>query len=1008
MKRTGFTILAVIFAACSAFGAERWQDPSVFEVNRAPMHSTFTVDNAGYTSIDGIWDFYFTENATDPLPENFQSPKFDASSWGKMPVPGLWELNGYGDPIYVNKGYAWMNFYKKNPPLPPLERNHVGLYRRTVTIPQEWKGRDIFVRFGSVTSCLEFWIDGKEVGYSEDSKLEAEFDITKHVTPGKSCVFALRIHRWCDGTYFEDQDFWRLSGISRPCCIYSRVKKRLNDIKITPDLKGDYRNGYLSVKSEVAKGVKEVLYTLTDAQGRTVWDSKVKAVQGRADVGFDVKAPKTWSAEEPNLYTLQVKVSDGKAVTESTSVKVGFRKVEIKNGQLLVNGQPILIKGVNRHEMNPNRGYYVRTEDMLKDIKTLKQLNINAVRTCHYPNAPEWYDLCDRYGIYLVDEGNIESHGMGYKEETLAIRPEYKATHLIRDQRMVLRDYNHPSVIIWSLGNESGNGENFEACYDWIKSYDKSRPVQYERAEQQRNTDIVCPMYADYERCEKYASSNPSRPLIQCEYAHAMGNSVGGLKEYWDLIRKYPSYQGGFIWDFADQALAWRDPKSGKLYYRYGGDYNTRDASHGTFNCNGFVAASRQWHPSAYEVKHQYQNLWTEAEDIVNGKIRVFNENFFVGTDNISLAWDITCNGKKVLEGKVDRIDIAPQHSSILDLGFKTGDLPKGECLLNVRYDLIKADRFRPMGWTLASDQIPVCGRWIFGAKNPDGSPKIDSRTFSGDNFSISFGEDGFINSYVLDRCEIFSEPLRPLFYRAMTENDYGVGQRKPSKYADSFRAWRTAVPSLVRFDIDGNTVKASYRMGEMPVTLEMTYIIGSDGTVSITEHMIPDKGKKAGNILRFGMATALPGYFDCIEFYGNGPMETYADRRSCSELGIYRQTVDSQLWPLYARPQESGAHCGLRWWEVKDSTGRGLRIAADSEFSATATSFPMSQIDILDRDYRNHYQDLEKDGKTHINIDLVQMGLGSINSWGRMPRKEYTLPVKERVFHFSITPIGE
>ena len=509
---------------------EPWQDPNVFEENRLPMRATFTTDQQETLSLNGIWKFNFNESI-EGRTKGFEKVDYlEESTWGDMPVPGMWELNGYGDPLYVNIGYAWRGHYQNNPPYPPTEHNYVGQYRRTFNLDPSWIGKRICLNIGSATSNVRIWVNGKMVGYSEDSKLEARFDLTKFVHAGTN-VIALEIFRWCDGTYLEDQDFWRFSGIARGVYLYTRENERIEEINILAGMDGAF-----TIKSEVTKGVKRLEYEILDKAGNQVASGQATPSKLKVEATGQVSDPALWSAETPNLYTLKVSAYGKKDLAESASIDFGFRTVEIKDAQLLVNGKPILIKGVDRHELNENKGYVLSEADMIRDIRVMKELNINAVRTSHYPNDPLWYTLCDRYGIYVVDEGNIESHGMGYGDATLAKREDFKAAHLARDSRMVMRDFNHPSVIIWSLGNEAGDGDNFVASYDWIKAHDPSRPVQYERALTDRNSDITCPMYASPDWCVKYCESNPTRPLIQCEYAHAMGNSMGNFKEYWDII----------------------------------------------------------------------------------------------------------------------------------------------------------------------------------------------------------------------------------------------------------------------------------------------------------------------------------------------------------------------------------------------------------------------------------------------------------------------------------------
>lgn len=1052
MKRLFLCAFALVMGA-SAMAADdpKWQDPNVFEENRLPMRSTFIVAPTAeqapgvhdftasplYKSIGGLWKFYWTENATDPQPKDFFAQDFDDSAWKSMPVPGMWEMNGFGDPLYSNDGYAWQNFYKKNPPYVPTERNAVGSYRKTFEVPAEWKGKQIYIHIGSATSNVSLWINGEYVGYSEDSKLEAEFEITKYVKAGKDNLFAMQIYRWCDGTYVEDQDFFRMTGIARDCYIYAREKHHFEDIKFVADLYDNYSKGELDLKMEATKGSKEARVTLYDKTGKQVMQELLEFQNGEIARKFQIGAVDAWSAEMPNLYRLTVELMNGKKVVEAAAFNVGFRRVEIKNVQLLVNGTPIYIKGVNRHEMSTTKGYYVTAEDMLRDIQIMKQLNINAVRTCHYPNSPLWYDLCDKYGIYVCDEANVESHGMGYKDKTLAIRKDYTSTHLIRNQRMVQRDFNHPSIIYWSLGNESGNGINFHKCYDWVKAYDKSRPVAYEQANVIRymknkdkgihNTDIDAPMYATPEECEKHAlGKNPfNRPLIQCEYAHAMGNSMGGFKEYWDVVRKYPTFQGGFIWDFADQALTYRDAKTGELTYRYGGCYNDRDFSDFTFCCNGFVAANRELHPTAYEVKHQYQNIWASNLDAGCGRVSVLNENFFKGLENVRLVWQLVENGEVVKSGVVEDLNIKPQTKGDVQLGYNAHDVAalKGEVLLNISFVLKQAELLLPAGYEVAYNQIALTSYDIataFAAAQPKGLDKRSKRTFKleerkveGDFFSVEFNEEGYLASYTYKGTAMLAEPIRPSFYRPVVENDYGIrNNRNTGRHYKGWSIIRNDNPVLQNFEIEvdrNNLVvaKAVYLYPALNATVTMLYTIDADGTVAITEKMKAGAAvEKISLLMRYGVNMAMPATFDRIEFYGEGPHENYMDRISSTIIGKYAQRVSDQFWPLYARPQESGAHCDLRWWRVTDGTGRGFEVLSDCLFQANAIEYSAEQIDIQSKEYQKFSQRLTKDGKTHINIDKHQMGVGCINSWGRLPLEEYRVPYKDYEFNFVIRPI--
>lgn len=601
-----FTVLALT-AGAQTF--QEWRNPEINAVNRAPMHTNyFAFENAdaakkadkkqstNYMTLNGTWKFNWVKDA-DSRPTDFWKTGFNDKGWDDLQVPAVWELNGYGDPIYVNVGYAWRNQFQNNPPEVPTENNHVGSYRREIVVPASWKGKDIIAHFGSVTSNMYLWVNGRYVGYSEDSKLEAEFDLTPYLKPGQKNLIAFQVFRWCDGTYLEDQDFFRYSGVGRDCYLYARNKKRIQDIRVTPDLDAAYQNGSLAVNLDL-KGSGKVDLELVDAQGKQV----ATATANKSGlVTMNVENPKKWSAETPYLYTLRASMQGS---NEVIPVKVGFRKIELKGDQILVNGKAVLFKGADRHEMDPDGGYVVSPERMLQDIQIMKQFNLNAVRTCHYPDDNLWYDLCDQYGIYVVAEANIESHGMGYGDKTLGKNPSYKKAHLERNQRNVQRGFNHPSIIFWSLGNEAGDGPNFEQCYKWIKAEDPSRACQYEQARQKEHTDIFCPMYYDYNGMEKYGQrTDATKPLIQCEYAHAMGNSQGGFKEYWDLIRKYPNLQGGFIWDFVDQSCRWKG-KDGVMIYAYGGDFNRFDASDNNFCDNGLISPDRVPNPHMYEVGH--------------------------------------------------------------------------------------------------------------------------------------------------------------------------------------------------------------------------------------------------------------------------------------------------------------------------------------------------------------------------------------------------------------------
>lgn len=1028
----------IISAAATALfvvsmAQERVCDPSAFDIGREPMRASFIVSpkaeqavaendfrlSPQYRSLEGEWKFLRAERP-DAVPVGFAAIAFDDSAWGTMPVPGIWELNGYGDPVYTNQPYPWHKFFENNPPYVPFEQNYTGLYRRTITVPEQWRGKDVFVHIGSATSDIELWVNGREVGYGKDSKLESEWNVTEYLRKGEN-LLAMKIHRWCDGSYLEDQDFWRLSGIARDCYIYARDKRRIADVVLTPDLDSEYRNGTLDATVTVTHGVDRISLSLADADGHRVAGGEFIPKQGVVKTVFAVENPKKWSAEAPNLYTLTVTASAKGVETESAAFNVGFRKVEIRGGQLLVNGRAILIKGVNRHELSHINGYCVTREEMLRDLRIMKQLNINAVRCCHYPNSPLWYDLCDRYGIYVVDEANIESHGYHIydRERTLAANPMFEAQHLARNSRMVARDRNHPSIIIWSTGNEAGNGINFEKCYDMIKATDPSRPVMYEQATRHkgRNTDIECPMYRSYDKCEEYLRTDPSKPLIQCEYAHAMGNSLGGFREYWDMIRREPKYQGGFIWDFADQALAHRNA-DGSITYRYGGDYNAVDASDSTFCCNGLVAANRTWHPHAYEARHQHRPVHTSAESLREGLVRVFNEYFFISLDDFRLEWRIESDGRNVLCGAVENLDIEPQQTRTVALGYtpQQFDAIGGEdVFLTVTYRLKRACGLLDAGEELACDQIAVrtkAQKERFAASRADaGCPKTEGYVVSGDNFRIAFDPTtGFATSYVIGGTELLARPIEPNFYRAATDNDLGLRLNK--KIAD-IAMWQNPQLCLKGMNITEHErhveIETSYELPRFGATLTMNYRIDSDGRMEICQKMSADKSRRdIADLTRFGVRFAADGRFYTLRFFGYGPFENYPDRCSAALVGLYDQTVGEQFHDKYASPQESGLKSGLRRWRLSDAEGNGIEVVGEEYFAASALPYDIPQLDGRSAAYKAHPDELVADGCTHVCIDGAHGGLGCINSWRAQPLPEYRLPYGDYEFRFSITPLGK
>lgn len=1019
-------LLAALAISAGAQSFKEWQDPGVNAMNRAPMHTSYFAyestdaaakddkeQSANFMSMNGDWKFFWVENA-DARPAGFWEAGFNDAGWSRMPVPGMWEVHGYGDPIYVNVGYAWRNQFENNPPEVPVKGNHVGSYRREFVIPASWKGKDIIAHFGAVASNMYLWANGHFVGYSEDSKIEAEFDLTSYLKPGEKNLIAFQVFRWCDGSYLEDQDFFRYTGVSRDCYFYARDKKRIEDIRVTPNLDEAYKNGQLAVDLAL-KGNGTASLELLDAAGKQVAATTAK---GNGTVTMDVENPLKWTAETPNLYTLRATLQGSKEVIH---LKVGFRKVELKGGLALVNGQPVLFKGANRHEMDPDGGSHVSRARMLEDVLRMKELNINAVRTCHYPDDAYFYDLCDKYGIYMVAEANLESHGMGYGDKTLAKRDDFRKAHLERNQRHVQRNFNHASIIFWSMGNEAGFGPNFEEVYRWIKAEDPSRPVQYERAlGNDEFTDVYCPMYAGYQDMEEYAQrTGLAKPLILCEYAHAMGNSEGGFKEYWDLIRKYPHLQGGFIWDFVDQSVRWKG-KNGATIYAYGGDFNRFDASDNNFCDNGLISPDRVPNPHAYEVAYFYQNIWTTPANLEAGEVNVYNENFFRDLSAYYMEWEILANGTAIRSGRVENLNVAPQQTAKIKLDW--GKICKcgKERLLNVTYRLKQPEGVLPAGFAVAKDQLvlnPYTApsmelKNVEAPNNEAVVPQLEENDWAylivnGESFRLEFNKHtGYLTRYNVAGTEMMTEDaaLTPNFWRAPTDNDFGANLQQ------KFIAWKNPDAKLASFKwgTAGNMIKvyADYDLRKVSAKLSLTYTINNVGAVKVTQKMTAaSDAKNISPMFRFGMQMQMPKSFETVEYYGRGPIENYADRNHCTPIGIYRQTVGEQFYP-YIRPQENGTKTDIRWWKQLNDAGTGLLFVSETPFSASALHYTIESLDEGWEKINRHSPEVPEANLTNLCIDKVQMGLGCINSWGAQPMPQYQLPYGDYEFTFIMTPV--
>lgn len=1014
-----------------------WLDPEVNEVNTmAPRAAFFAYETENlakadqkarserYLSLEGKWKFNFSKDH-DKAPRDFYSLKYDDSQWTDFPVPGILELNGYGDAIYSNNGYPWRTQFRPEPPFVEERNNYTGSYRKMVTVPADWKGERIYLHVGSATSNLMVWVNGKFVGYSEDSKVSAEFDLTKYLTPGKENLIAMQVMRWCDGSYLEDQDFWRFTGIAREVYLYARPQAHIADLFITPDLVNNYQDGTLEVKLNAvgAKG-ETVMFSLKDKEGKEVAAQTAKVGgNGEVKVNFNVKNPLKWTAETPNLYTLYTTLMDGKQVAEVVPQRVGFRKVEIKNAQVLVNGQPVLFKGANRHELDPVTGYVVSMDRMLEDIRVMKELNINAVRTCHYPNDPRWYELCDIYGIYMVAEANIESHGMGYGDKTLAKEPTYEKAHLERNESNIKIYKNHPSIIFWSVGNEAGYGPNFEKAYDLVKAYDPSRPCQYEQAGQNGKTDIFCPMYYDYGGCEWYAKGDNPRPLIQCEYAHAMGNSMGGFKEYWDMVRKYPKYQGGFIWDFVDQGLRVKN-KQGKTIYAYGGDFGRYPTSDHNFNCNGIINPDRKPNPHANEVRYYYQNIWATAKDLKAGEVEVYNENFFKSLDDVELQWTLESEGKVLANGR-SALDIPAQQKRVVKLdGYSLPADVKGEVVLNLDFVLKKAEPMLDAGYAVAREQFVVnpytfptmesvlavtSGK--YDTRKVEKEEKVAWVTLSAGNTSVTFNHwNGWIDYLDVDGKPMLEEgyAITPDFWRAPTDNDYGAGtQRK-------LHAWKNPEMKMKSFKVVENEGKAEkgvevvYDMPSVEATLTMTYTLTPAGELVVNEAMTVNKdAKHKPELMRYGMQLVMPKAYNMLTYYGKGPGENYIDRNNGDRLGVYDAKVADQYWG-YVRPQESGNKTEVRYWQVKDENGKGLEFYSFAPMECSTLNYLASDLDDgWDKNaHQSHSGDLTPRDFSVVKLAARQRGLACVNSWGAIPLEQYRMPYQDYSFTYVIRPL--
>ena len=1034
-----------------------WHDLQVNEINRLPLHTMhFAYDpndfpgtgaeyldkkkSMNYLSLEGTWKFNWVANA-DERPTDFYKTDLDDSKWNNIQMPGNWEMLGYGQPEYVNVGFAWRGHFDQQPPAVPTKDNHVGSYRREINIPSNWDGKRVIAHFGSVTSNIYLYVNGKFAGYAEDSKVAAEFDITPFLKKGKNLI-AFQTFRWCDGSWCEDQDFWRLSGPARENYLYARSKDhRLLDVRVETELKNNYKDGYLNITAKV-QGNTLAYFGLYDPDGKEVIVTGTDNVRnGVAKYQLRVKNVRKWSAETPNLYTLVVSpIQNGGMYLpyEIVQVKVGFRKVEIKNKQFLVNGQPVLLKGADRHEMDPDEGYNVSEQRMIQDIMMMKRMNINAVRTSHYPNDPRWYDLCDKYGLYVVAEANQESHGFQYGDDAAAKKPEFAKQIMERNQHNVSMFYNHPSIVTWSMGNETVMGDNFLKAYKWIKSQDKTRPVQYEQAGRGEGTDIFCPMYYSVAASEKYAKDpNSPMPLIQCEYNHTMGNSGGNLSDYWNLIRKYPILQGGFDWDFVDQALhrnivkpmsilpyKMNNEELRKIEYCYGGDYNKYDPSDNNFNCNGIIGPDRQMNPHAYEVAYQYQNIWAKMVNAETGEVSVHNENFFRDLSNYALAWSLEEDGVETQNGTIADLDVPAQQTKNFTIPYDKSKIKGKEVFLNIDFRLKEAEPLLTAGQVMAYAQLPVvtkqacsgdCSKMLaqgHGKKKMKLAAKknnVVAVTTPNLTFKID-RSTGLISEYAYKGKSLLGEggTLKPNFWRAPTDNDMGAGLQK------KFKVWKNPQMNLKNIDVKKDkktnsvTILTSFDMPEVQGQMDITYVVfANTGAVKVTEDFKATEGAKVSDMFRFGMLMQMPYTMEKSNYYGRGPIENYSDRKDCMRIGVYTDDADNQYFP-YIRPQESGTKSDIRWWKQTDATGLGLQVKSCTPFYASAIHFDTEELDDGDDKEQRHSFDLKKSKFTNLFLDSAHMGVGGENSWGAWPLEKYRVHYGNKTFTFTLIPQGK
>ena len=1067
MKYLTFSVIGLLIFSCTVknikgqqannkclWNNPEWENPEIFQINREAPRATFynyaSTDKAlaendwknssFYKSLNGTWSFYYADSV-QARPADFYKTDFSLKGWDTISVPSNWEMHGFGLPIYTNVVYV----FPKNPPFIPHNMNNVGSYKRDFEIPENWENKTIYLHFAGVSGAMYVYINGVLVGYNEGSKTPAEFNITKHLKSGKNQI-AVQVLRWSDASYIEDQDFWRLSGIERDVYLRADNPIAIHDFKVGSDLLNDYKDGAFSLNIELknTKNVSEqrqLKVELLDANQNKVF-AETKSIEvstAKSTVLFEdiISNAKPWTAETPNLYTALITLSDSEnKEVQATSVKVGFRNIKIKNNQFLVNGKPILIKGVNLHDHDEKTGHVITEDLTLKDLTLMKQNNVNAIRCSHYPKNPFFYALCDKYGFYVIDEANIETHGMGTTNQGLdkneeakkvhpAYRDDWKAAHLDRTIRMFERDKNHPSIVTWSLGNEAGNGDNFYVTYKWLKEHDTSRPVQYEGATHYENTDIQAPMYDRIPQLIEYAENNPKRPLILCEYSHAMGNSLGNFKDYWDVIRKYDVLQGGFIWDWVDQGLV-SQTEDGQKYWGYGGDFGAAHLQNDANFClNGVVNPDRTPHPALEELKKVYQNIHFSEADFTTGRVKVINEYFFTNLNNFIIDWELFEEGEKIASGNIGVIDVAPGASQILQLNLPKFDYTKKEYALNIYASTNVELPLLLKGFLVAKEQF-ISGTFTPEFKNnTDDAIVVSSNQknvqFKSKAVTVSFDiKTGMLSELDYGNGNMILKGVQPNFWRATTDNDFGFNMPK------HFGVWKEATENqtLISMQLmDGNkfldlgSIEQDKLLKHNAVSLQMVYALPNDMAKTQIDYQIEASGQitvknslidvKADlpNLPRFGNNFIIKNNYNQVNWYGRGPLENYQDRKTSQFIGKYKAPV-SELYYPYIRPQENGYRTDIRWVSFTDSTGKGIKITGTNPLSFSAHHQYNSDFDAGKTKSQTHTTDIIQRDFVNINMDNEQMGIGGDTSWWTRPLEQYQIKAKNQSYSYSILPL--